>query len=986
VKALALLAIAALAACYDPGAPCGDGYCDDGTVCTPAGDRCVYPQQLVDCVARPDGEACIVPGGREGICAARVCRQVVCGDGVVEGSEQCDGTNYDGATDCSALGAGYHPAGTLSCSSQCRFDPSTCTGRCGDGVVQPGVEACDRSVGALTCVTQGYRGGTLTCGADCQLDVRACEGRCGDGVRTGDEQCDGTDFGDNTCGTFGFYEGTLRCSAACQVETASCVGRCGDDIKNGPEICDGPDLGGLSCPTYGWYGGALACGEDCVSINPAACSEYCGDGVKNGNELCDGLDHDGASCTTLGALAGALGCNAFCQPTTDACYWGGFRPVTDRVAEASAYRAVWARSPRDIWASTLADHLLHFDGVRWHAVDVDLEKPVRTFWWSPVGYLWALSDGGELAYHDGHTWTVAHRGLGDVTIDATSPSNVWVADVGVVRHFDGTAWSDIAWPTDAWPDRVFAAPDGTAWFVTFDRLLHLDGAAWTEHDLDGAPFCLWGTGSDVYTNVFGWDGVDVLYRHDGTQWAQVDVPGLDGVRCGWSDSDGSMWIAGTADDRDVVVRLDAEASWLIPADDIYLERPWAHDGHLWTYDGERILRVDGPPWQDHSSPAIDDVEIIFATSTGTAWVGSDSGLHRVASGEPLSSFATDSAVFAIWAGDTSVRIGGAFGMLRHSEDGFEREAIAGEVTALWGAAEDDIWSISFDGAMHHYDGAAWTLTDRLPAPRTTDAQLTGTDASNLWARYGTQTYRREGDAWVEVDLTDSRGFYPIATTGPTDHWTFGAGGVSYQHDGEVATLLKGTWRTGARAVWAASPRNVWVVADHGVHHYDGVAWSPVRVPGPRLATEISGAAGTVWVGGDRGAVYALPSQLPAAERGACAPVLPAYCNVPLRGHTDATGDGPIDCNGVAHPGGELHYAIAAPINGMLTATVTSRFPVDIAAVTADERGDCDVATCVERGPATEVTFPVEQGKTYFLTVGAAGEPAPFTLDIDCDKE
>jgi hypothetical protein len=108
--------------------------------------------------------------------------------------------------------------------------------------------------------------------------------------------------------------------------------------------------------------------------------------------------------------------------------------------------------------------------------------------------------------------------------------------------------------------------------------------------------------------------------------------------------------------------------------------------------------------------------------------------------------------------------------------------------------------------------------------------------------------------------------------------------------------------------------------------------------------------------------------------------------VPLRGHTDATGDGPIDCNGVAHPGGELHYAIAAPINGMLTATVTSRFPVDIAAVTADERGDCDVASCVERGPATEVTFPVEQGKTYFLTVGAAGEPAPFTLDIDCDKE
>jgi hypothetical protein len=395
--------------------------------------------------------------------------------------------------------------------------------------------------------------------------------------------------------------------------------------------------------------------------------------------------------------------------------------------------------------------------------------------------------------------------------------------------------------------------------------------------------------------------------------------------------------------------------------------------------------VDGPPWQNHSSLAIDDVQTIHATSAGTAWIGSDSGLHRAASGEPLSSFATDSAVIAIWAGETSVRIGGAFGMLRRTEDGFEREAAAGQVTALWGAAEDDIWSISFDGAMHHYDGAAWTLTDRLPPPRTTDTQLTGTDVTNLWARHGARTYRREGGAWVEVQLLDSPASRPIATTGRTDHWLFGGDGV-YQHDGEVATRLQGTWRTAVTSVWAESPRNVWVVAEHGVHHYDGVAWSPVRLPGPRLATAIAGADGTVWVGGERGVLHALPSELPTAERGACSPVLPAYCNVPLRGHTDATGDGPIDCNGVAHPGGELHYAVASPITGTLTATVSSRFPVDIAAVAADERGDCAVASCVERGPATEVTFPVEQGKTYFLTVGAAGDPAPFTLDVDCDKE
>jgi hypothetical protein len=46
----------------------------------------------------------------------------VCGNGVIEGSEQCDGTSLGGAT-CESLGYG---AGTLVCSSQCRYDLTGC--------------------------------------------------------------------------------------------------------------------------------------------------------------------------------------------------------------------------------------------------------------------------------------------------------------------------------------------------------------------------------------------------------------------------------------------------------------------------------------------------------------------------------------------------------------------------------------------------------------------------------------------------------------------------------------------------------------------------------------------------------------------------------------------------------------------------------------------------------------------------------------------
>ncbi len=64
-----------------------------------------------------------------------------CGDGKARGSEQCDGADLDGES-CESLGLG---AGTLSCAGDCTFDTTGCGGGpvlCGDGVVE-GYEECD---------------------------------------------------------------------------------------------------------------------------------------------------------------------------------------------------------------------------------------------------------------------------------------------------------------------------------------------------------------------------------------------------------------------------------------------------------------------------------------------------------------------------------------------------------------------------------------------------------------------------------------------------------------------------------------------------------------------------------------------------------------------------------------------------------------------------------------------------------------------------
>jgi hypothetical protein len=54
---------------------------------------------------------------------------VNCGNGFIEGSEQCDNLNLGGET-CASLG---HGSGTLSCDSFCQFDVNMCTNQPGTG-------------------------------------------------------------------------------------------------------------------------------------------------------------------------------------------------------------------------------------------------------------------------------------------------------------------------------------------------------------------------------------------------------------------------------------------------------------------------------------------------------------------------------------------------------------------------------------------------------------------------------------------------------------------------------------------------------------------------------------------------------------------------------------------------------------------------------------------------------------------------------------
>ena len=95
----------------------------------------------------------------------------ICGNGILEWPEVCDGDDLGGQT-CQSQG---YDGGDLACNPDCSgFDFSGCT-ICGNGILE-WPEVCDGDdLGGETCQSQGYSGGNLACNPDCTgFDYSGC--------------------------------------------------------------------------------------------------------------------------------------------------------------------------------------------------------------------------------------------------------------------------------------------------------------------------------------------------------------------------------------------------------------------------------------------------------------------------------------------------------------------------------------------------------------------------------------------------------------------------------------------------------------------------------------------------------------------------------------------------------------------------------------------------------------------------------------------
>jgi DNA-binding beta-propeller fold protein YncE len=173
-------------------------------------------------------------------------------------------------------------------------------GVCGNGILEPG-ETCEgTNLGGASCADVGCAGGSPTCTASCTLSYAACSSCsvCGNGILEPGEACEGTNLGGASCASLGFYcsvGGGLACRTDCSYDTANCIsGRCGDGVTQGVcgEACDGSDLGGETCVSQGFGSGTLRCRSDCSDLDLSQCSMCDLDGLCEVEEDCTNCASD----------------------------------------------------------------------------------------------------------------------------------------------------------------------------------------------------------------------------------------------------------------------------------------------------------------------------------------------------------------------------------------------------------------------------------------------------------------------------------------------------------------------------------------------------------------------------------------------------------------------------------------------------------------------------------------------------------------------
>jgi hypothetical protein len=414
---------------------------------------------------------------------------------------------------------------------------------------------------------------------------------------------------------------------------------------------------------------------------------------------------------------------------------------------ADEYLDVWGPSANEIYVASTSG-ILTFNGTTWSTMAGFTETP-RAIRGASGSDIWVSTLAGPLMHYNGTTWTDrSPTGATVQFLDVNAPDDVWAIGhvtvaqgTGIIAHYDGTAWQQWA-TTSRLYGAIASSGPSDVWVAALDGVMrHWDGVGWSNSTNIGASpsglTLLSGLLSLGPSEVVGVSTLDLAYRYRGQSFGLIVPLGPDPFTATnntamWSTGPNNVWVGNAK-------------------------------GELWHFNGIdwelAYTTVAGRPINDLWGTSAMDVWAVSVDSNvyhfdGVQWtadsIGNVGTLERVWS-------APGGAVFAF--------AGGAY---RKVGDTWPYTDLGGIVSSVSGSGPDNVWVVTrAPSAVWRFDGTSWTEVATGTTAVPLAVAVLGADDVHVTAVNG-RFLHFNGTAWTESQLAVLADLVYIEFSAPDD--------------------------------------------------------------------------------------------------------------------------------------------------------------------------------------------------------------------------